>query len=90
MVIAGFIVAIIGVILLVIAVIFFERKPDNSMGMYVIGLVLSFIGICLESTSDISDKYATKVIKHQYSIEYTLKVNNNNQVVERDTTLIWK
>lgn len=80
-------------IMMVVGVALFCSSDENeievvisSILLFLSGVTAFIIGINIPSL----DNYGKKMLHHQYTIEYTNRVNSQNQVVSRDTTVVWK
>lgn len=84
-------VAILSTILIIIGIVNFVSFEIEEGGLS--GAIIAVFGIaiiCCIVSIPTSRYYETKVLKHKYEIQYINKVNSSNQIVSRDTVIIWK
>ena len=63
-----------------------EEGRIFGFGLLCFGAPIIILAIQIPSPKS----YGKKMLHHQYTIEYTNRVNSQNQVVSRDTTVVWK
>ena len=84
-------VAILSTILIIIGIVNFVSFEIEEGGLS--GAIIAVFGIaiiCCVVSIPTSGYYEIKVLKHKYEIQYINEVNSSNQIVSRDTVLIWK
>lgn len=83
---------ILSTILIIIGIANFVSLEIEEGGLS--GVIIAVFGIaiiiCCVVSIPTSRYYETKVLKHKYEIQYINKVNSSNQIVSRDTVIIWK
>ena len=83
--------AIASLILIGVGIAHFVSLKFDEGGLS--GIFMTFMGIiilCCVVSIPTSEWYGTKVLKHEYDVQYTNKVNSKNQIVSTDTVIIWK
>ena len=66
------------------------KLPVTDSGKWVMLILLGVIFMILGISMSDTVHYSKKVIRHEYTIGYTYTMNNQNQIVTKDTLLMWK